>query len=148
MDVILLQDVENLGERHDIVSVKNGYGRNFLIPQGLAKIATGSEKKHSAEIRKQQAAKAAKMLQEMEQLAEKLASKTLSVGAKAGTSGKLFGSVTSIQLADAIRKEFGVDVDRRKVKLDDDIKELGSYKAAVQLHKEVTAEVSFEVVQD
>ena len=148
MDVILLAEVENLGERHDVVSVKNGYGRNYLIPQGLAKIATTSEKKHIAEIRKQQSAKASKLLADMQAIVDSLASKTLQVGAKAGASGKLFGSVTNIQIADAIKKEFNLDLDRKKIKLGEDIKELGTYTAKIDLHREVSAEVTFEVVQD
>jgi large subunit ribosomal protein L9 len=148
MEVILLQDVENLGERHDIVTVKNGYGRNFLIPKGMAMVATDSDKKHVAEIRKQQSAKALKLLEDMQALAEKLASRPIKVGAKAGTTGKLFGSVTTIQLADAIKKEFEVEIERRKISLQEEVKALGSYKASVELHKEVTAEVEFEVLQD
>ena len=148
MEVILLQDVENLGERHDIVTVKNGYGRNFLIPKGMAMVATDSDKRHVAEIRKQQSAKAQKMLDDMQALADKLASKPIQVGAKAGTTGKLFGSVTTIQLADAIKKEFDVDIERRKITLLEEVKSLGSYKASVNLHKEVNAEVEFEVIQD
>ena len=148
MELILTQDVENLGERNDIVTVKNGYGRNFLIPQGLATIATASKKKHALEIKKQQSAKAMKMIADMQAIADNLASKTLKVGAKAGTSGKLFGSVTNIQLADAIKKQFDIDIDRRKIKLKEEIKSLGTYKAAVELHREVSANIEFEVVQD
>ena len=148
MEVILLQNVENLGERHDIVSVKNGYGRNFLIPKGMAMVAKKSDKKHVAEIRKQQSAKALKLLEDMQALAASLGSKAIKVGAKAGTTGKLFGSVTNIQVADAIKKEFGVEVDRRKIKLTEEVKALGGYKATLDLHKDVIAEIEFEVVQD
>ncbi|MCP4122262.1 MAG: 50S ribosomal protein L9 [Bacteroidetes bacterium] len=148
MELILLQDVENLGERNDIVTVKNGYGRNYLIPQGLATIASASKKKHALEIKKQQSAKALKQIEDMQAIADSLASKTLQVGAKAGTSGKLFGSVTNIQLADAIKKQFGIEIDRRKIKLKEEIKSLGTYKAAVELHREVSANIEFEVVQD
>jgi len=148
MELILIQDVENLGERNDIVTVKNGYGRNYLIPQGLATIASPSKKKHALEIKKQQSAKALKMIADMQAIADSLASKTLQVGAKAGTSGKLFGSVTNIQLADAIKKQFDIDIDRRKIKLKEEIKSLGTYKAAVELHREVSANIEFEVVQD
>jgi len=148
MELILIQDVENLGERNDIVTVKNGYGRNYLIPQGLATIASPSKKKHALEIKKQQSAKALKLIEDMQAIADSLASKTLQVGAKAGTSGKLFGSVTNIQLADAIKKQFDIDIDRRKIKLKEEIKSLGTYKAAVELHREVSANIEFEVVQD
>lgn len=148
MELILLQDVDNLGERNDIVTVKNGYGRNYLIPQGMAKIATPSEKKHALEIKKQQSAKARKLMEDMQALAAKIASTTLKVGAKAGTSGKLFGSVTNIQLADALKKQFDIDIDRRKIKLNEEIKTLGTFTAKVELHREVAADIEFEVVED
>ncbi len=148
MELILLQDVDNLGERNDIVTVKNGYGRNYLIPQGMAKIATPSEKKHALEIKKQQSAKARKFMEDMQALASKIASTTIKVGAKAGTSGKLFGSVTNIQLADALKKQFDIDIDRRKIKLNEEIKTLGTFTAKVELHREVAAEIEFEVIED
>lgn len=148
MELILLKNVEHLGERHDVVTVKNGYGRNYLIPQGLAVVATPSEKKHVEEIRRQQSAKAAKLLSDMQEVADRISSRTVEVGAKAGTSGKLFGSVTNIQVADALNREFGLEVDRRHITLLDEIKTLGSYKASLKLHKEVTAHFTFEVVQD
>ena len=148
MELILLQDVENLGERNDIVTVKNGYGRNYLIPHGKATIATASKKKHALEIKKQQSAKAMKLVADMQAIADSLGSKTLQVGAKAGTSGKLFGSVTNIQLADAIKKQFDIDIDRRKIKLAEEIKSLGTYKASVELHREVAANIEFEVIED
>lgn len=148
MELILLQDVDNLGERNDIVTVKNGYGRNYLIPQGMAKIATPSEKKHALEIKKQQSAKARKLMEDMQALAAKIASTTLKVGAKAGTSGKLFGSVTNIQLADALKKQFDIDIDRRKIKLNEEIKTLGTFTARVELYREVAADIEFEVVED
>ena len=143
-----MQDVENLGERNDIVTVKNGYGRNFLIPKGMARVATPSGKKHVLEIKKQQSAKAQKLIEDMQALAAQISSKTVTVGAKAGTSGKLFGSVTNIQLADALKKQFDIDIDRRKIKVSEEIKSLGNYKATVELHREVSAEIDFEVVQD
>lgn len=148
MEVILLDSVDNLGDKNDIVSVKNGYGRNYLIPKGLAKIADKSSKKHAEEIVKQQSAKASKLKEDMMALVESLQSKVLSVGAKAGVNGKLFGSVTNIQLADALKKQFDIDIDRRKIKLTEEIKSLGTYKTTVILHKEITAEIDFEVVED
>lgn len=149
MEVILLENVDNLGDKNDVVTVKNGYGRNYLIPKGLATIANKSSKKHAEEVIKQQSAKAAKLKEDMEAVAEKLQSKALKVGAKAGTSGKLFGSVTTIQLADALKKQFDIDVDRRKIKIiGEEIKALGAYKANVILHKEITTEIDFEVVED
>ncbi len=148
MELILLQDVENLGAKFDIVNVKPGYGRNFLIPKGMAQIANASNKKHLAEIQKQRSAKINKMIEEMKAVATKLEATTISVGAKAGTSGKLFGSVTNIQIADAIKNATGLDVDRKKIVLTQEVKELGNYKATVGLYKDVTANINFEVVQD
>jgi len=148
MELILLQDVENLGAKFDIVNVKPGYGRNFLIPKGMAQIANASNKKHLAEIQKQRSAKINKMMEEMKAVAAQLEATTITVGAKAGTSGKLFGSVTNIQIADAIKNAMGLDVDRKKIILTQEVKELGNYKATVGLFKDVTATVNFEVVQD
>lgn len=148
MEVILLQNVSGLGDKNDILTVKNGYGRNYLIPQGLAMVATKSAKKHAEEIKVQQSAKAAKHLEDMKALAESLQTKTLKIGAKAGSNGKLFGSVNNIQLAEALKKQFDLDVDRRKIRLLSEIKELGSYQATVALHKELTTEITFEVVED
>ncbi len=148
MELILIQDVENLGAKFDIVNVKPGYGRNFLIPKGMAQIANASNKKHLAEIQKQRAAKINKMMEEMKAVAAQLEATKLSVGAKAGTSGKLFGSVTNIQIADAIKNATGIDVDRKKIVLTQEVKELGNYKATVGLYKDVTANINFEVVQD
>jgi large subunit ribosomal protein L9 len=148
MEVILLENVDNLGDKYDVVIIKNGYGRNYLIPKGLAIIASKSSKKHADEVKKQQSAKAAKLKEDMLAIVENLQSKVLTVGAKAGSNGKLFGSVTNIQLAESLKKQFDIDIDRRKIKLSDEIKALGTYKATVVLHKEVTAVIDFEVVED
>ncbi len=148
MEVILLENLDNLGDKNDVVTVKNGYGRNYLIPKGLAIIASKSTKKHAEEVKKQQSAKDAKLKENMLAIAENLQSKILKVGAKAGATGKLFGSVTNIQLAESLKKQFDIDLDRRKIKLDDEIKSLGTYKATVVLHKEVTAVIDFEVIED
>lgn len=148
MEVILKEEVENLGSAHEMVTVKPGYGRNYLIPRGLAILATASAKKVHAENMKQRAHKEAKILEEAQALAEKLADVTLTVGAKAGTSGRIFGSVNSIQIAEAFAAQ-GFDVDRRKIKVKEDaIKELGTYEAQVKLHREVNTTVKFEVVAD
>ena len=117
MDIILLQDVENLGSKFDVVKVKAGYGRNFLLPKGMAKVANSSNVKHLEEIRKQQSAKIAKKMEDMQKIADQLKDKVLQIGAKAGTSGKLFGSVTTIQIADALKSQFDLDVDRKKIHL-------------------------------
>ena len=148
MDIILLQDVENLGSKFDVVKVKAGYGRNFLLPQGMAKVANASNVKHLEEIRKQQSAKITKKMEDMQRIADQLKDKVLQIGAKAGTSGKLFGSVTTIQIADALKSQFDLEVDRKKIHLAEEIKNLGAYKATINLFKEIVADINFEVIQD
>jgi len=148
MDIILLKDIENLGTKFDVVSVKPGYGRNYLIPQGFAKVANISNKKHNEEIKKQQSAKIAKLIEDYRVLAEKLKASKIVVGAKAGTTGKLFGSVTNIQVAEALKKQFDLTVDRKRVHIVGEVKEVGTYKATVNLYKEVTTEIEFEVVAE
>ena len=148
MDIILKQDVDLLGSKYDVVTVKDGYARNFLIPQGLAVAATKSNVKVNDEVIRQQAHKAAKAKDAADAIAAKLEGLSLKLGAKAGESGKIFGSVNSIQLADAIQSA-GYDIDRKQIHLaDDTIKELGSYEATVKLHKEVTVTVKFDVVAE
>ena len=148
MDIILKQDVDLLGSKYDVVTVKDGYARNFLIPQGLAVAATKSNVKVNDEVIRQQAHKAAKAKDAADAIAAKLEGLSLKLGAKAGESGKIFGSVNSIQLADAIQSA-GYDIERKQIHLaDDTIKELGSYEAIVKLHKEVTVTVKFDVVAE
>ncbi len=149
MQVILKEDVKNLGAKHDLVKVRPGYARNFLFPQGFAVEATEGRRKEVAEITKQRAHKEEKLRTAAEKIAEFLKNITLKVGAKAGEKGKIFGSVTSIQLSEAIKKS-GSDVDRKNISIDneDNIKTLGTYTAKVRLHKDVTIAVNFEVVAE
>lgn len=148
MEVILKQDVKNLGYKDDVVKVKPGYGRNFLIPKNIAEMATVSSKKVLAETVKQRAFKEQKIRAAAENTAAKLKDMIVKVGAKVGESGKIFGSVTSVQLADAIKK-LGYDVDRKNITLKEDtIKSVGTYTADIRFHKDVTGTVSFEVVQE
>jgi large subunit ribosomal protein L9 len=148
MEIILKQDVKNLGSKDDIVKVKNGYGRNFLIPNGYAIIANESNKKQLAEIQKQRAFKEQKLKEEAQKIAKKFETLSVKVGAKAGETGKIFGSVNNIQVADALKK-LGIDVDRKNITLKEDaIKNLGNYTATVKLHKDVVVEVQFEVVAE
>ena len=147
MEIILKEDVSNLGYKGDILKVKNGYGRNFLIPTKKAILATESAKKMLAEDLKQRAHKLERLKNDAIELAEKLKEITLSVGAKTSTTGKIFGAVGPIQLADAFEKA-GFAVDRKVIVLKDAVKEIGSYKATLKLHKEVTIEVAFEVVAE
>ncbi|MDB5226908.1 MAG: ribosomal protein [Bacteroidota bacterium] len=148
MEVILLKDVDNLGMKFDVVAVKPGYGRNFLIPQGLAQVANVSNKKHVEEVKKQQSAKIAKLIEDYKVLAEKLKATRILVGAKSGASGKLFGSVTNIQVSEALKKQFDLTVDRKKIHIQGEVKELGVYKATVNLFKDVMTEIEFEVVSE
>ena len=148
MNIILKQDVDMLGSKFDVVTVKDGYARNFLIPQGLAVAATASNIKVNNEVIRQQAHKAAKAKEAATAIADKLEGLSLKLGAKAGESGKIFGSVNSIQLADAIQAA-GYDVERKQISLaDDTIKELGAYECTVKLHKDVVVTVKFEVVAE
>ena len=146
MEVILKKNVDNLGYTNDLVSVKNGYGRNFLIPQGYATLATASAKKAHAEIMKQKSHKDSKILAEAEELGKKLEATSVKIITKAGDKGKIFGSVNTVQLAEALKAE-GVEVDRKSLKIKDEpIKEVGSYEATANLHKDVKATLTFEVV--
>lgn len=148
MEIILKQDVKNLGSKDEIVKVKNGYGRNYLIPKGLAIIANESNKKQLAETLKQRAFKEQKLKEEALKIAKKLETLLVKVGAKAGETGKIFGSVNNIQLADALKK-LGINVDRKNITLkEDSIKYVGKYSATVKLHKEVIVDFEFEVVAE
>lgn len=148
MDVILKQDVERLGAKHDIVTVKNGYARNFLIPKGFAISATESARKVVAETIRQQSHKATKALEDAKALADKINGLAVKIGAKAGESGKIFGSVNNIQVAEAMAAA-GHIVERKNIDLGAEaIRDLGSYTAKVKLHKDVFAEITFEVVAE
>lgn len=146
MEIILLQDVNKLGQKDDLVTVKNGYGRNFLIPRGYAVAATPSAKKMHAENLRQRAHKEEKIKAAAQEMAGKIEGTRLSIGAKTSTSGKIFGSVNTIQIAEAL-KEKGFDIDRKNISLpEDQVKEVGTYKAIVKLHREVKVEIEFEIV--
>ena len=148
MEVILKKNVNKLGYTNDIVNVKPGYGRNFLIPQGYAVLATASAKKAHEEILKQKSHKEEKLLDEAKDIATKLASLEISIATKAGDKGKIFGSINTIQLSDALKRA-GFDLDRKSLKINDEpIKELGSYEAEVNLYKGVTQTLKFSVVEE
>ena len=147
MEIILKEDVSNLGYKGDILKVKDGYGRNFLIPTKKAILATTSAKKMLAEDLKQRAHKLESLKNAAIELADKLKDVVLTVGAKTSTTGKIFGAVGPIQIADAFEKA-GFSVDRKVIVLKEAVKEIGSYKATLKLHKEVTVEVAFEVVAE
>lgn len=146
MEIILTQDVKNLGYKNDIVNVKPGYARNYLIPQGMAILATESARKVLAENMRQQAYKQEKIKKEAEEIAAVLEGLSLRIPAKAAQTGKIYGSVNNVQIANAIKEVKGIEIDRKQILVDDDtIKEVGNYKAKVRLHKDVTVEISFEV---
>ncbi|MEO6536985.1 MAG: 50S ribosomal protein L9 [Ferruginibacter sp.] len=146
MQVILIQDVNNLGGANELVTVKNGYGRNFLIPSKLAVEASPSNLKQLQEKLKQQGKKEAKLLAELNSVISVLQNGALKVGAKTGTSGKIFGSVTSVQIARAIKEQKGYEIDRRRIQIIDDVKELGTYKAKIDFGNGNETDVEFEVV--
>jgi large subunit ribosomal protein L9 len=146
MEIILIQDVNKLGQKDDIVNVKDGYARNFLVPRGYAVVASSSAKKMHAENLRQRAHKEEKIKIAAQEIAGKLEGLKIVVGAKTSTSGKIFGSVNTIQIAESL-KERGFDIDRKSITLpEDQIKEIGSYKAIIKLHREVKIEIEFEIV--
>ncbi len=148
MQVILIQDVNNLGGANELVTVKNGYGRNYLIPKKLAIEANPTNLKRLEERIKQQQKKEAKLLAEINSVIEKLKEGALRIGAKTGTTGKIFGSVTSVQIARAIKEQKGYEIDRRRINIIDEVKELGTYKAKIDFGNNYEAEVDFEVVAE
>tara|TARA_B100000683_G_scaffold205774_1_gene199506 strand:+ start:301 stop:750 length:450 start_codon:yes stop_codon:yes gene_type:complete len=149
MEIILKKNVDNLGEVNDIVNVKNGYGRNYLIPQGYAVIANETNRKVHAENMRQQQHKAEAIYKEAKASADAINKASISVGAKVAKDGeKIFGSVTSIQLVDAIKKQTGIVIDRKKVSIQGDIKTIGGYTASVELHRELKVDVKFNVVAE
>lgn len=147
MQVILLEDILNLGYKDDVVTVRDGYGRNYLLPQKKAVIATESAKKVLAENLKQRAHKLEKIKQDAQAVAAKLEGVSLTIGAKTSSTGTIFGSVTNIQVAEALEK-LGYNVDRKVIVIKDAVKEVGSYKAVLKLHKEVSVDIPFEVVSE
>lgn len=148
MEIILLQDVDKLGSVNDIVTVKNGYGRNYLIPQRKAVIANKVNRNVLKDRMGALQARMDKMLDEFKAIEEKLNGTIIKVGAKAGTSGKIFGSVTNIQIANAIKEQLSIDIDRKKITLLEDVKNLGTYSAEANLHASVKPKITFEVVAD
>jgi large subunit ribosomal protein L9 len=148
IEIILKEDVANLGHKNDIVKVKPGYGRNFLIPQGLAVLATESARKVNAENQRQRAHKEEKIRQEAVVLAAKLEGKKITIGAKTSSTGKIFGSVNNIQIAEALEKE-GFNIERKNISIkDDQVKEVGTYTATIKLHRDVKVAIDFEVVPE
>jgi len=149
MEIILKQDIPNLGFKDDIVKVKPGYAANYLIPKGFAILALPSEEKKLAETLKQRAFKESKIKKDAEKLAEKLQDVVVKIYSKAGVSGKLFGSVNTIQLADAIKNQFDIEIDRKCIVLDShSVKEVGQHTAKINLHREVRFDIKFDVIAE
>lgn len=148
MEVILIQDVDNLGGKNEVVNVKNGYARNYLLPRQLAVENSSSNKKQLEERMKQVAKKEAIMLAEINSVIAKLNEAPLKIGAKTGTSNKIFGSITTLQVSRAIREQKGYEIDRKKITLPEDLKEIGSYKATIDFGNGKSTEVEFEVIAE
>ena len=150
MEIILKTDVTGVGYKNDLLKVKDGFGRNYLIPKGLAVVATESKKKELAELKKQQAFKQEKLVKEAETIAQALDGITLNIAVKAGTSGKIFGSVNNIMVANAIQEQKNMDIDRKYITLNNNevIKEVGQYKGKIRLHKDVEVEIDLNVEAD
>ncbi len=149
MEIILKKDVTNLGYAHDVVTVKDGFARNYLIPQGHAVMATEPNKKINAENLRQKSFKEQKTRKEAEVVAKSLENVTLRIGAKAAATGKIYGSVNAIQIAEALQDQYKIEIDRKKIHVDgESIKETGTYTASIRLHKELSVTINFEVVAE
>jgi len=149
MEVILTKDINGVGYKNDLVTVKDGFGRNYLIPKGMATIATPSSKKALAELKKQQAYKEEKVVKEAEVIVELLKDLELNIGVKAGTSGKIFGSVNTIMVSNAIKDAKSIEVDRKKIYFDaDSIKEVGMHNATIKIYKDIKIDIKLNVVAE
>jgi large subunit ribosomal protein L9 len=145
MEIILLQNVDKVGDRHEVVKVKDGFARNYLIPRGAAIVANTGNRKRLTDMIRQQNAKEAKMVGDFKEMAAKISDSSITITAKAGQSGRLFGSIGAAQLAAAIRAQLGMDIERKKIVMDD-VKELGAHTATINLHKEVSTTMNFSIV--
>lgn len=148
MEIILLKDVDNLGDKHEIVKVKDGFGRNFLIPGKMGVIANKTNKGKLEQLIRIEKAKEDAMLEEYRVIANKLSSEVLKIGAKAGTTEKIFGSVTNVQLASVLKEQYGIELDRKKIVLEEEVKTLGAHVAKLKLHPDVIVDLNFEVIKE
>lgn len=148
MKIILLKDMENLGGKYDIVEVKNGYGLNFLIPQKIALVANKTNINKLGNLRLAEMKKRAQMVDLFKDHAAKIEAKVFEIGAKTGATDKIFGSVTNIQLANKIKEDLGIEIDRKTIEIDEEVKNLGTHTAKIKLHPEVVATMTFEVVKE
>ncbi len=140
--------MEKLGEKHDVVRVRPGFARNFLIPKGIGIVANDSNLRKLNELKRQEEARENRKINQYKQMAEQLSGVVLTIGAKTGSSGKIFGSVTNVQIAQAIKDQCNIDVERKKIHLDEEVKTTGNFTATIDFHKEVKAKVNFEVVSE
>jgi len=148
MEIILLKDIDTLGERHEVVNVKPGYARNYLIPAKMALTANATNRAKLEKLRTDEAAHEAERIADYKTLAAKLEDQVLRIGAKAGTTGKIFGSVTNVQIMQALKDQMGIEVIRKKIELAEEVKVLGSYVANIIFHPQVQTTVKFEVVEE
>jgi large subunit ribosomal protein L9 len=148
MDIILLKNLSTVGDKHEVVTVKDGYGRNYLIPKGFGIIANDTNRKRLEEIKVKAKEDEDKRISEYEEMAAALEGQTLKIGVKAGTSGKIFGSITNVQIAAQLREHLDIDIERRKIEMPEEIKEIGTYTAKVNFHPQVSSNIQFELVQE
>jgi large subunit ribosomal protein L9 len=148
MEVILLKDIDKVGDKNDIVHVKAGFARNYLIPQGLAIVANSRNKAEAADKMRRDDIRENKMLDQYKALAQQLADLTVRIGAKTGTSEKIFGSVTNVQISQALKEQHGIEIERKRIHIAEEIKTTGEYTATAELHKEVKATIKLEVVSE
>ena len=148
MQVIMLKDVEKVGDKHEIISVKPGFGRNYLIPRGLALIANKTNLGRLAEMTRREDAQEQKRLDDYKEMANKVQGKTLKIGAKASSSGRIFGSITQLQVLGALQEQFGIEVERKKIILPESAKEIGTYEMTLKLHKEVMPTLTMEIAEE
>lgn len=148
MDIILLQTIDTLGDKHEIVSVKPGYGRNFLIPQGFAVIANDTNRQKLDKLIEEEKAKENARIDEYKEMAEKVKGQTIQIGVKSGTSGKIFGKVTNVQVLSVLKEKFDIELERRKIIIEEEPKEIGTYPVVIKFHEEVSETINIELVKE
>ncbi|MBK6545484.1 MAG: 50S ribosomal protein L9 [Saprospiraceae bacterium] len=148
MEIILLKDMDKLGDKHEVVKVRPGFGRNFLIPNGIALLANDGNLRKLAELKRQEDARENKKVNDYKAMADQLNGVVLKIGAKTGASDKIFGSVTNVQLAQALKDQCNLDVERKKIHIEEEVKTTGVYTAMIDFHKDVHTKVTFEVVSE
>lgn len=148
MEIILLESIDNLGYKHDIVNVKPGFGRNYLIPQGFGVIANDTNRKKLEKILEEEAARENARVEEYKEMAEKIKGQSIQIGVKSGTSGKIFGKVTNVQIANILKEKFDIDIERKKIELAEEPKEIGEYSATIKFHPDVVEELGFELIKE